>query len=102
MPRIGARIKQIVKKRHKLNLRALKFKDPDVKIHYNRFRTHVQRVLRITSWKYVPHSENMEFLKRIQRIKPTFGICHSNQPSHVIQTLTSPQKGLVRSPALRT
>ena len=56
MPWIDARIKQFVKK--KLNLRACKFKDPDVMIHYNRFRTHVQRVLRVTSWKYVSHREN--------------------------------------------
>ena len=34
------------KKRHKLYLRARKFKDPDVNIHYKRFRAHVQKVLR--------------------------------------------------------
>ena len=46
-------IKRLVKKRHKLYLRARKSKDPDVKIHYKRFRAHVQRVLRDAYWKYV-------------------------------------------------
>ena len=46
MPWIDATIKQLVKKRHKLYLRARKSKDPDVKIHYKRFRAHVQKVLR--------------------------------------------------------
>ena len=41
------------KKRHKLYLRARKSKDPDVKIHYKRFRAHVQKVLRDTYWKHV-------------------------------------------------
>ena len=34
------------KKRLKLYLRARKLKDPDVQIHYKRFRAHVQKVLR--------------------------------------------------------
>ena len=45
-PLIDAMIKRLVKKRHKLYLRARKSKDPDVKIHYKRFRTHLQNVLR--------------------------------------------------------
>ena len=60
MPWLGARIKQIVKKRHKRNLCAYKFKDPDVKIHYNRSRTRVQRVLRVTNLKYVSQSEKTD------------------------------------------
>ena len=40
-------------KRNKLYLRAHKSKDPDVKIHYKWFRTHVQKVLRDAYWKYV-------------------------------------------------
>ena len=46
-------IKRLVKKRQKLYLRARKSKDPDVKIHYKRFRAHVQRVFRDAYWKYV-------------------------------------------------
>ena len=41
------------KKRHKLYLRACKLKDPDVKIHYKRFRAHVQKVLRDAYWKHI-------------------------------------------------
>ena len=53
VPWIDATIKRLVKKRHKLYLRARKSKDPDVKIHYKRFRAHVQKVLRDAYWKYV-------------------------------------------------
>ena len=45
--------KRIVKKKNKLYLCARKLKDPDVKIHYKRFRAHVQKVLRDAYWKYV-------------------------------------------------
>ena len=41
VPWIDARIKWLVKKRHKLYLRARKSKDPDVLIHYKRFRVGV-------------------------------------------------------------
>ena len=50
---IDVTIKQLVKKRHKLYLRARKSKDPDVKILYERLRAHVQKVLRDAYWKYV-------------------------------------------------
>ena len=53
VPWIDATIKRLVTKRHKLYLRARKSKDPDVKIHYKRFRAHVQKVLRDAYWKYV-------------------------------------------------
>ena len=53
VPWINLTIKQLVKKRNKLYLRAGKSKDPDVKIHYKRFRAHVQKVLRDAYWKYV-------------------------------------------------
>ena len=53
VPWIDATIKRLVKKRHKLYLRARKSKDPDVKIHYKRFRAHVQKVLRDAYWKYI-------------------------------------------------
>ena len=53
VPWIDATIKRLVKKRHKLYLRARKSNDPDVKIHYKRFRAHVQKVLRDAYWKYV-------------------------------------------------
>ena len=53
MPWIDLTIKQLAKKRNKLYLRARKSKDPDVKIHYKRFRAHVQKVLREAYWKYV-------------------------------------------------
>ena len=46
-------IKQLVMERKKLYLRARKSKDPDVKIHYKRFRAHVQKVLRDAYWKHV-------------------------------------------------
>ena len=35
--------------------RARKYKDPDVKIHYKRFRAHVQKLLRYAYWKYVSY-----------------------------------------------
>ena len=50
---IDLTIKRLVKKRNKLYLRARKSKGPDVKIHYKRFRAHVQKVLRDAYWKYV-------------------------------------------------
>ena len=53
VPWIDATIKRLVKKRHQLYLRARKSKDPDVKIHYKRFRAHVQKVLRDAYWKHV-------------------------------------------------
>ena len=53
VPWIDATIKRLVKKRHKLYLRARKSKDTDVKIHYKRFRAHVQKVLRDAYWKHV-------------------------------------------------
>ena len=53
VPWIDATIKRLVQKRHKLYLHARKSKDPDVKIHYKRFRAHVQKVLRDAYWKYV-------------------------------------------------
>ena len=51
VPWIDLTIKRLVKKRNKLHLRARKSKDPDVKIHYKRFRAHVQKVLRDAYWK---------------------------------------------------
>ena len=53
VPWIDLMIKRLVKKRNKLYLCARKSKDPDVKIHYKRFRAHVQKVLRDAYWKYV-------------------------------------------------
>ena len=53
VPWIDVMIKRLVKKRHKLYLCACKSKDPDVKIHYKRFRAHVQKLLRDAYWKYV-------------------------------------------------
>ena len=52
VPWIDLTIKRLVKKRNKLYLRARKSKDPDVKIHYKRFRAHVHKVLRDAYWKY--------------------------------------------------
>ena len=53
-------IKRHVKKRHKLYLCARKFEDQDVKIHYKRFRAHVQKVLRHTYWKHVSNIFTIE------------------------------------------
>ena len=53
VPWIDLTIKRLAKKRSKLYLRARKSKDPDVKIHYKRFRAHLQKVLRDAYWKYV-------------------------------------------------
>ena len=53
VPWIDVTIKQLVKKRNKLNLHAHKSKDSDVKIHHKRFRAHIQKVLRDAYWKYV-------------------------------------------------
>ena len=38
---------------HKHYIRARKSKNPDVKIHYKRFRAHVQKVLRGAYWKHI-------------------------------------------------
>ena len=53
VPWIDETIKPLVKKIHKLYLRARKSKDPDVKMHYKRFRANVQNVLIDAYWKYV-------------------------------------------------
>ena len=53
VPWIDLTIKRLVKKRNKLYPRTRKSKDPDVKIHYKRFRAHVQKVLRDAYWKYL-------------------------------------------------
>ena len=53
VPWIDVTLQRLLKNRNKLYLRARKSKDPDVKIHYNRFRAHAQNVLRDAYWKYV-------------------------------------------------
>ena len=53
VPWIDVTLKRLLKKRNELYLRARKSKDPDVKIHYKRFRAHAQKVLRYANWKYV-------------------------------------------------
>ena len=53
VPWIDATIKRLVKKRHKFYLHARKSNDPEAKIHYKRFRAHVQKVLRDAYWKPV-------------------------------------------------
>ena len=53
VPWIDVTIKRLVKKRHKLYLRAHKSMGPDVKIHCKWFRAHVQKVLRDAYWKNV-------------------------------------------------
>ena len=53
-------IKQLVKKRHTLCHHARKSKVPDVKIHYKRFRAHIQNVLRDAYWKYVSNLITVE------------------------------------------
>ena len=53
VPWIDETLKRLVKKRNKLYLNVRKSKDPDVKIHYKRFRAHVLKVLRDAYWKYV-------------------------------------------------
>ena len=53
LPWIDATIKRLMKRRQKLYLRARKSNDPDVKIHYKRFRAHVQNVQRDAYWRHV-------------------------------------------------
>ena len=53
VPWIDLTIKRLVRKRNKRYVCARKSNDPDVKIHYKRFRSHVQKVLRNAYWKYV-------------------------------------------------
>ena len=53
LPWIDATIKQLMKRRQKLYLRAGKSTDPDVKNHYKRFRAHVQKVEGDAYWKHV-------------------------------------------------
>ena len=53
LPWIDATIKQLMKRRQKLYLRARKSTDPDVKNHYKRFRAHVQQVERDAYWRHV-------------------------------------------------
>ena len=56
VPWIDLTIKRLVKKRN----RARKSKKPGVKIHYKRFRAHVQKVLRDAYWKYVSNIYTFE------------------------------------------
>ena len=60
VPWIDVTIRQLVKKRNKLYLRARKSKDPDEKIHYQQFRRHVQKVWRDVYWKYVSNIFTLE------------------------------------------
>ena len=60
VPWIDVTIRQLVKKRNKLYLRARKSKDPDEKIHYKQFRCHVQKVWRDVYWKYVSNIFTLE------------------------------------------
>ena len=60
MPWIDVTLKRLLKKRKKLYLRARKSKDPDVKIHYKRFRAHAQKVLRDAYCKYVSNIYTFE------------------------------------------
>ena len=53
VPWIDLTIKRLVRKRNKRYVCARKSNDPDVKIHYKRFRSHVHKVLRNAYWKYV-------------------------------------------------
>ena len=50
VPWTDVTIKLLVKKRNKLYLCAHKSKNPDVKIHYKRFRAHVQKAGIILEW----------------------------------------------------
>ena len=74
VPWINVTIKWLLKKRHKLYLRARKSKDPDVKIHCKRFRAHVQKVL-----KYVSNIFTFEIdssdpdTPKPEKIKKSFG-----------------------------
>ena len=76
---IDLTIKRLVKKRNKLYLRARKSKDPDVKIHYKRFRAHVQKVLRDAYCKYVSNIFTFENdssdpdTPKPEKIKKSFG-----------------------------
>ena len=79
VPWINITIKRLVKKRQKLYLRARKSKDPDVKIHYKRFRAHAQKVLRDAYWKYVSNIFMFEndssdpYTPKPEKIKKSFG-----------------------------
>ena len=54
VPWIDVTIKQLVKKRNELYLRARKSKDPDVKIHnLQAVQSIVQKVMRDAYWKYL-------------------------------------------------
>ena len=81
VPWIDLTIKRLVKKRNKLYLRARKSKDPDVKIHYKRFRAHVQKVLRDAFWKYVSNiftfkNDSSDFdTPKPEKIKKVLVIC---------------------------
>ena len=105
VPVIDATFKRLVKKRHKLYLRARKSKDPYVKIHYKRFRAHVQKVLKDAYWKYVsniftfknessdPDTPKPEKVKKfwsfIKSLKKTrFGSHHSEKTEFLRQILT--------------
>ena len=79
VPWIDLTIKRLIKKRNKLYLRARKSKDPNVKIHYKRFRALIQKVLRDAYWKYVSNiftfendSSDPDSLKP-EKIKKSFG-----------------------------
>ena len=42
-----------IKRRDRLYFRACKSSGPDIKSHYNRFRAHLQKVIRDAYWKHI-------------------------------------------------
>ena len=53
LPWIDNSIKRLIKKRHKLYIRARKSSSPDIKSHYKRFRSHVQKIIRDAYFQYI-------------------------------------------------
>ena len=52
-PWIDSSIKRLIKRRDRLYFRACKSSSPDIKSHYERFRAHVQKVIRDAYWKHI-------------------------------------------------
>ena len=105
VPWIDETIKPLVKKRHKLYLRARKSKDPDVKIHYKRFRAHVQNVSIDAYWKCVSNIFTFENdssdpnTPKPEKIKKSFGhlvICHFFKKRRVWDHITQKKTEFLR------
>ena len=60
LPWIDHSIKRLIRKREKLYFRARKSSSSDIKIHYKRFRAHIQKAIRDAYWKHISNIFSFE------------------------------------------